>query len=462
MRIYNTLTKKEEEFVPREDKKVKMFVCGPTVYDLIHIGNARTFTVFDIVAKYLRYKGFEVEYIQNITDIDDKIIQRAKENNIPPLEWAKRYEDEFLKDIESLGIDSVSKFAKATDHIEEVKKQVKVLKEKNHAYLIENDGWYFDLSSFPQYGKLSNRTSEMADDAVSRIDESEKKKNRGDFALWKLSKPGEPSWPDEELGEGRPGWHIEDTAITEHYFGPQYDLHGGGQDLIFPHHEAEIAQQESASGKEPFVKYWMHAAFLVNQNERMGKSKGNFTTARELIKKYPAQALRFYIASGHYRKPLDFSEKNLNQALAGSQRLAEFTRNLTHTQGSDTQGIYEFIAEAKTAFIDAMDNDFNTPSAIAAVFDLVKKINPLLTSGMVSTDNAQGILGFLNEVDSVLGIISSGEIEIPSEVSELVSQREELRKDKNFEGADKIRAQINEMGFEIEDTMYGPVVIHRD
>src|SRR3989344_5285411 len=278
MRINNTLTKQKEEFVPRENKKVKMFVCGPTVYDYIHIGNARTFVFFDVVAKYLRHSGYQVQYIQNITDIDDKIITRAKEINEDPLVFAKKYEEIFLEDMKALKVTAVTdydQYARATDHIDEVVGQVKKLIEKGHAYLIEGDGYYFDLSTFPDYGKLSGRTVEMAEDAVSRVDENPDKRNRGDFTLWKFFKEGEPFW-ETKLGKGRPGWHIEDTAITEKYFGPQYDLHGAGQDLIFPHHEAEIAQQESASGIKPFVKYWMHSAFLVNKEKKMSKSLGNF------------------------------------------------------------------------------------------------------------------------------------------------------------------------------------------
>src|SRR3989344_3403901 len=280
MKIYNTLTKTKEDFTSREDKKVRMFVCGPTVYDHIHIGNARTFVFFDVVAKYLRHAGFEVQYIQNITDIDDKIIARAKEAEEDPLAFAKKYEEIFLADMKAIGVTAVNQFDRATDHIPEVTKQIKTLIEKEHAYLIEGNGWYFDLSTFPEYGKLSGRTAEMANDAVSRIDENDKKRNKGDFCLWKLSKPEEPAW-ESKLGQGRPGWHIEDTAITEKYFGPQYDLHGAAQDLMFPHHEAEIAQQESASGLKPFVKYWMHSAFLVNKEKKMSKSLGHFITLNE-------------------------------------------------------------------------------------------------------------------------------------------------------------------------------------
>ncbi|MBX4190419.1 cysteine--tRNA ligase [Candidatus Parcubacteria bacterium] len=319
IKIHNTLTNKKEEFTPIEQNKVQMFVCGPTVYDYIHIGNARTFVFFDVAAKYLKNKGYEVDYIQNITDIDNKIIERAQKEGVDPLEYAKKYSDIFKQDMTALGVTS-PQYKNATDHIPEVIKQVQTLLDKNSAYVIENDGIYFDLSTFPDYGKLSGRTANMADDAVSRIDDSDKKRNRGDFALWKFSQEGDPSWP-APFGAGRPGWHIEDTAITEKYFGPQYDIHGGGQDLIFPHHEAEIAQQESASGKKPFVKYWLHAGFLVNKDQKMSKSVGNFERAHELLQKYPKEVLRFYFLSAHYRSPLDFNEEIMEASKQGIDKI---------------------------------------------------------------------------------------------------------------------------------------------
>src|SRR3989344_2251556 len=281
IQLYNTLTHKKGLFSPINHDRAKMFVCGPTAYDYIHIGNARTFIVFDTLARALRVSGLEVEYLQNITDIDDKIITRASEEGVSPDELSKRFSRIFLDDAKSLNIKSVDKYPKATDHIDEVVAQVKKLIEKKNVYLIEGDGWYFDLTTFPNYGKLSGRTVEMAEDGVSRIDASDKKRNKGDFCVWKISKPGEPSW-DSDLGAGRPGWHIEDTAITEHYFGPQYDLHGGAEDLIFPHHEAEIAQQESASGLTPFVRTWIHVAFLTVDGKKMSKSLGNFYTMRDV------------------------------------------------------------------------------------------------------------------------------------------------------------------------------------
>ena len=486
MNIYNTLTKTKEKLIPRHNNKIQMFVCGPTVYDYVHIGNARTFVFFDVVAKYLRspllrpsstevsegkqgsegQKGYEVDYIQNITDIDDKIIARAKESNRAPLEYAKEYYEKFKEDMKALGDDS-PRYIPATEHIEQVIKQVKTLIDKGHTYLIEGDGYYFDLSTFKDYGKLSGRKAQAADDAVSRIDENEQKRNKGDFCLWKISKEGEPAW-DFETGKvaraalgnnGRPGWHIEDTAITQHYFGPQYDIHGGGQDLIFPHHEAEITQQESASGLKPFVKYWMHVAFLINKEQKMSKSVGNFETVNELLKKYPKEVLRFYLLSGYYRQPLEFSEKILKQSEAAIQRISEFTRKLKNvptSQVDTSEEIDKYIAESKESFNQAMDNDFNTPEAFAVLFELIRKVNPIVTTSQVVTSK---ILDFLTKVNKILGIIPVEQQKIPSEVQELVEKREKFREEKNYDESDKIRAQIQNLGWEIEDTMYGPLVL---
>ena len=490
MNIYNTLTKTKEKLIPRHDNKIQMFVCGPTVYDYIHIGNARTFVFFDVVAKYLRspllrpsstevsegkqgsegQKGYEVDYIQNITDVDDKIIAKAKENNREPLEYAKEYFEKFKEDMKAIGVDS-PRYVLATEHIEQVVKQVKTLINKGHAYLIEGDGYYFDLSTFKDYGKLSGRKAQMADDAVSRIDENDKKKNMGDFCLWKFSKPGEPSW-DFETGKadlafakataGRPGWHIEDTAITEHYFGPQYDIHGGGQDLIFPHHEAEITQQESASGLKPFVRYWMHVAFLINKDAKMSKSLGNFEKVNELIKKYPKEVLRFYLLSGYYRQPLEFSDKMLKQSEAAIQRISEFTRKLKNvptSQVDTSEEIDKYIAESKESFNQAMDNDFNTPEAFAVLFELIRKVNPIITTSQVVTSK---ILDFLTKVNKILGIIPVEQQKIPGEVQELVEKREKFREEKNYDESDKIRTQIQDLGWEVEDTVYGPLINKND
>ncbi len=459
MQIYNTLTKQKDDFLP-PGSKVRMFVCGPTVYDYIHVGNARTYTIFDMAAKYLRYRGYEVEYIQNITDIDDKIIARALNLKLDPLDYAKDYTDLFLEDVKKLGINSVSHYEPATKNIEQVIKQVKTLIEKGNAYKIENDGWYFDLKTFPEYGKLSGRTIEMAEDGVSRIDESPDKRNRGDFCLWKFSKPEEPGW-DSELGYGRPGWHIEDTAITEKFFGPQYDLHGGGADLIFPHHEAEIAQQESASGLKPFVRYWMHAGLLVNKNQKMSKSLGNFMILREALKKYSPEVLRFYFLSSHYRSPLDYSEELLKQSEAATNRLVEFIiklHELSKLNINKNDSAVDKLKTLKEKFITEMDDDFNTPSAIARLFDFVKETNTLIDMEQLSSASAAQIVETFNNFNKVLGIIPEKLQEIPTEIQNLVNDRADARKRKDFAGADELRKQIKNLGYEIEDTTYGPLI----
>src|SRR3989344_1658251 len=464
MEIYNTLTRKKERLEPREGKKVQMFVCGPTVYDYIHIGNARTFVFFDVVAKYLRHKGYGVNYIQNITDIDNKIIERAQKEGVNPLEYAKKYNDIFKEDMKSLGVTS-PEYKNATDHIPEVIKQVQTLLDKASAYTIDGDGIYFDLSTFTDYGKLSGRNAGMADDAVSRIDDSDKKRNWGDFALWKFSAEGDPSWP-APFGDGRPGWHIEDTSITEKYFGPQYDIHGGGQDLIFPHHEAEIAQQESASGKKPFVKYWMHNGFLVNKEEKMSKSLGNFQTVNELLKTYSKEVLRFYLLSGHYHSPLAFSEKSLSQSSAAIQRISELKKILEIADDKGGNKILvnntelpEYLKVVRNKFYSALDDDFNTSEALGYIFNIIRGINLPLRFKVLSKEYAQPILEFLKEVDAIFGVIPSNYEEIPSDVIKLIEAREKLRDEKKWPESDKIRAQIEEMGYKVDDTAYGPLVV---
>jgi len=455
MILTNTLTKQKEELTAKSGEKIKMFVCGPTVYDYIHIGNARTFVFFDIVAKYLKHKGYQVDYIQNITDIDNKIIERATKEGMDSLEYAKKYTEIFKQDMLALGVTS-PEYKNATDHIPEVIKQVQTLLDKNNAYVIQNDGIYFDLSTFPDYGKLSGRTAEMADDAVSRIDDSNKKRNRGDFALWKFSQAGDPSWP-APFGDGRPGWHIEDTAITERYFGPQYDIHGGGQDLMFPHHEAEIAQQESASGLKPFVKYWLHVAFLITKEAKMSKSLGNFETAHELLKKYSPEAIRFYLLSAHHKTPLDFDEKLLNQSAAAVRRIKEFADKLSLANGQAK--VCADIDATESKFYSSLDDDFNTAAAFGSLFELIGKVNPLIVSNELNKTCAQKISKLLSGADEMLGIIPKKEEKIPEEVTRLIEEREKYRQDKNFAEADKIRSQIESLGYKIEDTIYGPLAI---
>lgn len=420
--------------------RVRMFVCGPTVFDRIHIGNARTFIIFDTVAKWFRYRGYDVQYVQNITDIDDKIIMRAGEYNKDPLEYAREYDDLFRSDVGQLGINSVTTYARATDHIPQVIAQVKRLIATDHAYLIDGDGWYFDLSTFPDYGKLSGRTALAGDDAVSRIDDSGKKRNIGDFCVWKMSKPGEPSWHDGELGGGRPGWHIEDTAITEHFFGPQYDVHGGARDLIFPHHEAEIAQQEAASGKVPFVKYWMHAGFLENKSEKMSKSVGNFLTLHEALQHYEPAVLRFYLLSGHYRAPLEFTDASLAAAQAAVQRIGELARKKSDATLPAQPAI--------TAIGEAMDDDFNTAKAFAVIFSFIKEAN---------ARRAVPEPEFFNFIADIFGIVPATEPDIPVDIQALVDKRQSARDAKDWASSDALRDELSALGWSVDDTPYGPL-----
>ena len=460
LRITNTLTRKVEDFVPRNTGKVDMFVCGPTVYDRVHIGNARTFVFFDVVVRWLRIKGFDVHYVQNITDIDDRIIARARELEKEPLLYAKEFEQKFLEDMLAVGNTAVSEYARATDYIPQVVAQVKQLIKTGHVYFIDSDGWYFDLTTFPEYGKLSGRTTLAANDAVSRIDDSSKKRNIGDFCVWKLSKIGEPSWSDSDLGTGRPGWHIEDTAITEKFFGPQYDLHGGGIDLIFPHHEAEIAQQESASGIKPFVKYWMHCGFLEQQGEKMSKSVGNFAMLNDLLVDYQPEAIRFFLLSAYYRSPLAFKDDSLRSADAAVQRLSELSIKLDHISVSPNESDEpsENVKNIIQKFSDAMDDDFNIPNALASLFDGVRIINIAIDSENISTKLISSGKELLSLAKDALGIVPTKGIAIPSDVQYLVDQRELARKQKEFSMADNFREKIIKMGYVIDDTPYGTLV----
>ncbi len=465
LKVFNTLSRKKEVFKPIKGKKVRMFVCGPTVYDFSHLGHAKTYVQFDIIARYLRYKGYKVFYLQNITDLDDKIIERAKEEGITPEAVAKRFEEEFYKDMNALGINSVNKYARATDFIEQIISQVKRLLEKGYAYEIE-DGIYYDLSKFKEYGKLSGRTTLEAEDSVSRIDESVNKRNKGDFCLWKKSKPNEPKWPSPWF-EGRPGWHIEDTAITEFHFGPQYEIHGGARDLIFPHHEAEIAQMEAISGKKPFVKYWLHTGLLTVEGRKMAKSLGNFVTIRDALKKYDAETLRIFFASSHYRSPIDYSEKNLEQAKTNLEKLYTTLKNLQEAKKRKrlTKPEIEFksfLKQCKKKFEIFMDDDFNTPKALTILYNLSSKTNALINeqNGEINLNLSKEIIKTFRELGKIFGILQR-EIkkeEIPEEIKELLEEREKARKEKDFKKADEIREKIREKGFLIEDTKEGPKV----
>lgn len=439
IKLYNTLARKKEVFEPRSKLKVNLFVCGPTVYDYSHLGHAKTYVQFDMIAKYLRFRGFKVNYLQNITDIDDKIIKRAQEKKGSWKELSKRYEKEYIKDMASLGVDSVNEYAQATNYIKEIISQVERLIKKGYAYKI-SDGWYFDLSKDDDYGKLARRKSLETEDAVSRIDENKGKRNPGDFCLWKLSKPGEPVWKSSKLGDGRPGWHIEDTAITEKKFGPQYDIHGGATDLIFPHHEAEIAQMESISGKEPLVRYWMHTGFLNIEKEKMSKSLGNFMTIRDMLKTYKKDTIRYFFASTNYRKPIDFSKETLEASRNSVERLKNLVLQLKDDKKVNKKYLEEFQNE--------VDDDINLPNGLAVLWNLLRD------------EKAEGKLRTIKKINEVFcfDLFKKEKTQVPKEIQKMAEEREEARKNKRWAKADELREKINKAGFVIEDTEKGAAV----
>lgn len=459
IRIYNTLTRQKEDFLP-PGSALRMFVCGPTVYDFAHLGHARTYLAFDVIARYLRQQGYQLTYLQNITDIDDKIIERARRDRRLPVEVAQEFSAAYFEDMRALGINSIDIHAPATQYLSEIISQTERLVQKGFAYRIEGDGFYFDLSRLTDYGKLSGRTSEQADDAISRIDQSVNKKNKGDFALWKFSQPGEPSWPSPKLGAGRPGWHIEDTAITEKHFGPQYELHGGARDLIFPHHEAEIAQMESLSGKKPFVHFWLHTGFLTINGQKMSKSLGNFITVRQLLEKHSPLTLRLLVLNTHYRSPIDYAENQMIQARQAGERLKEFWRKLSFLADSQQKTVSSFsssLRQAKKDFYQALDDDFNTPRALAAMFDFLKEQNSRLDKGEVGFAAAQEALEFLGELNKILGVADFSSDTLPENIKKLVADRETARQNKDFQRADQLRQTIIELGYQVEDTTRGPM-----
>ncbi|WP_220607636.1 cysteine--tRNA ligase [Methanobrevibacter oralis] len=446
MDIYSTLTRNKEEFKTINKNRVNLFVCGPTVYDDAHIGHGRTYISFDTIKRYLDYKGYAVFYIQNITDIDDKIIKRSKESGIPAADIAKKFEKRYIEDMHKLNVNSVNLFARATDHIDEIIDQIQRLIDKGFAYESE-DGVYFEIDKFPEFGKLSNRNIEELESHRNIADVN--KKNQNDFALWKKREGvDEPVW-NSPWGDGRPGWHIEDTAITEYYFGPQYDVHGGGLDLIFPHHEAEITQMEAVSGKSPMVKFWLHTGFLNVSGEKMSKSLNNFITIRDLLENYEADTFRFFVLSTHYRSPIDFSKDSLHQSEKSLEKIKKF-----YTQLLDVDGVCESEMEAlkisKKEFFESMDDDFNTPKAIASIFELISSSK----KKDLSNNDKVAIRKFLDDVSYILGIdFTFKDVESSScDLFDLILKvRGELRSIKQYDLSDKIRDDLQELGYEIND-----------
>ncbi len=454
LKIYNTLTRKKEKFTPMKKNKVQMFVCGITPYDSPHIGNLRSFLNYDLIARYLRFKAYDLFYLQNITDIDDKIIKRAKEKNITFKKLSSQYFKELKEILKKLNINSVDKYAKATTHMPDIIKQIQVLLKKGYAYQ-NNKTVFFDIRKFKDYGKLSGQNIKKLKKAEREIKEDANKKHPYDFVLWKAKKSGEPSWKSP-FGPGRPGWHIEDTAITEHYFGKQYDIHGGGMDLIFPHHECEIAQQEAASGKKPFVKYWMHSGFINVNGEKMSKSLGNFVTAKEITNKFNPETIRFAMHSIHYRSPANFSENILKQAKSTLEKISDFSYRLKYakTQNKkEDKKIKKFIEK----FFLAMDDDFNTPKALAVLFELINYANYLIDKKLLSKSDKKNISLFFKDFEKIFGmkINSNPKIKTPKDIEKLLKSRENFRKNKQWKEADKIRDTLLKRGYTISDTPDG-------
>ena len=462
MKVFNTLTKKKEEFVPLEEGKVRMYVCGPTVYNYIHIGNARPMIVFDTVRRYFEYKGYDVNYVSNFTDVDDKIIKKAIEEQVSAQEISQRYITECKKDMAGMNVKPATKHPLATEEICGMVEMISELIEKGYAYE-KNGTVYFSTRKFKDYGKLSHKN---LDDLRSGgrsllVSGEDEKEDPLDFVLWKPKKEGEPFWKSP-WSDGRPGWHIECSVMSRKYLGEQIDIHAGGEDLVFPHHENEIAQSEAANGKE-FARYWMHNAFLNIDNRKMSKSLGNFRTVREISEQYDLQVLRFFMLSAHYRSPLNFSAELMEASKNGLERIINATDNLKHLLGAATveeMSVEEKEAFAKTdAYVEefekAMDDDFNTADAIAAIFDLVKYANTTATAES-SKEYLQSLLDRIVKLGDVLGLILDKKEELlDADIEKLIEERQAARKAKDFARADAIRDELLEKGIILKDTREG-------
>ncbi|WP_178646905.1 cysteine--tRNA ligase [uncultured Methanobrevibacter sp.] len=446
MEIYSTLIRDKQSLETINDNRINMFVCGPTVYDDAHIGHGRTYISFDTIKRYLEHIGYAVFYLQNITDVDDKIINRAKETNQEPLDIARKYEKRYIEDMHKLNVFGVNLFARATDHMPEIIDQIERLIELGYAYETE-DGIYFEIAKFPEFGKLANRKPEELES--HREIAKTTKKSQNDFALWKKREDKDEITWDSPWGKGRPGWHIEDTAITEYYFGPQYDIHGGGLDLIFPHHEAEITQMESVSGKAPMVEFWLHTGFLNVSGEKMSKSLNNFITIRELLEEVEPDTFRFFVLSTHYRSPIDFSKDNLHQAEATLNRIRNYYARVAE-KATGNNGESEFLNQYSDKFYTAMNDDFHTPRAIKSIFNLINATN----FDELSENDFTAIKNFLDTVSDIFGISFVIEEDNGSsdELLELIGDiRTQLRSEKQYDLSDKIRDNLNELGYEVND-----------
>lgn len=450
------MTRKKEEFVPIEPNKVKMYSCGPTVYNYFHIGNARPFIIFDTLRRYLEYRGYDVTFVQNFTDIDDKMIRRANEEHITVKQLADRFIAEYFKDAEGLGIEHATYHPKATENIDAIIELIKTLVDNGFAYNIDGDV-YFDVKKFKQYGKLSHQPLENLE-AGARIAVGEKKKDPMDFAVWKAKKEGEPAWKSP-WGEGRPGWHIECSAMANKYLGKTIDIHSGGKDLIFPHHENEIAQSECAHGCE-FARYWLHNGYINVDGQKMSKSLNNFFTVRDVAKEFDYVVIRFFMLSAHYRNPINFSDELLRQAKAGLDRIYTCAENLEFLIKNAQNDSVDDELKRKTEqfrdkFVEAMDDDINTADAISVIFDAVKFVNTEMNAS-TPKQNLETALNIINELCSVLGIERKMHNEIlDDDIEKLIEERNCARKEKNFSRADEIRDMLKNNGIVLEDTRQG-------
>ena len=459
IKVYNTLNKKKEEFIPLTPGEVKMYVCGPTVYNFFHIGNGRTFIVFDTIRRYFEYRGFKVDFVQNFTDIDDKMIKKANEEGTTVKKIGDTYMKEYYQDADALNIERATVNPRATEFIGEIIKFVKGLVDKGYAYEVDGDV-YFSTKKFEGYGKLSGQNIEDLQSGA-RISVDERKKDPMDFAIWKAQKPGEPAW-NSPWGMGRPGWHIECSCMAKKLLGETIDIHAGGSDLKFPHHENEIAQSEALTG-EPFARYWLHSAFVNVNNEKMSKSLNNFFTAREILERYDADVIRFLMLSAHYRQQLNFSEDLLESAKASVERIYNAIGNLENLidevsreeMNEEEKAYLESLNKYKEKYIEKMDDDFNTADAITAIFDLIKDTNTNITIDS-SKELAQKALELIRELGAPLGMFQkSTKGNLEEEIEALIAKRQQARKDRDFTLADKIRDELKDRGIVLEDTPQG-------
>ena len=458
MKIFNTMTRRKEEFVPLDKNEVKIYACGPTVYNYIHIGNARPLCVFDVLRRYLEYRGYNVRFVQNFTDVDDKIIKRANEEGLSFEEVSKKYIKEFWTDAHGLNFKDATVHPKATENIDEIINIIKTLEEKGYAYAVDGDVYYRTLK-FKDYGKLSHQPIEDLQSGA-RIAIGEKKENPLDFALWKAAKEGEPYW-DSPWGKGRPGWHIECSAMNKRYLGDSIDIHCGGKDLVFPHHENEIAQSEAANDA-PFAKYWMHNGYINVDNVKMSKSLGNFKTVREIANVYGYEVIRYFLISSHYRSPINYSIDIIEQCQSALDRLytcresLDFAIKNAKSDIADDEKILKLIASAKDEFIKAMDDDLNTADGIAAVFNLVSTINTEIINKEVSFNVCKKAAEMFDELTGVLGLLYNRKSnDIDDDIEKLIEQRQTARANKDWATADKIRDELKAKGIILKDTPQG-------